>query len=531
MLPGMLKKVDSAAELGVFRYVNAEKAPLYRAIMRLFVDAKQRFALHLKPEEVVSGLRDESVAPGLACVEQVEAEAALTQLKEWGNLKAHADSAEVRTVQDFMRAHLLYQLSAEGEAAEGALAFYREQIEQPGELQVAALDDISALLSELTELLGQPTLDVQKVHTSCTALYARFDGLAARARQFMGSVQRAIDLQEGDVQAFLAYKGKLIEYLERFIGELIVKSPLIASRIIAVDGAGMTRALDAIVARDVSDALDSQATTEERIRREWTTKWEGLRAWFFGNGGEPSQSERLRSRARSAIPDLLAVVADLNARRVRRSDRAEDFRTLARWFAECETDEQAHILWRSAFCLTPSRHLTIDAETLARRDETPVSPRTSWLDADALLISPHLRAVGRIRRFGRQPAIVDDSDAKRLLGNKLAEENRQLEEARRLIATGGLTRLSDFAVLPRGSFDLFLDCLGAALASQRDPAEPVVTTSSDGSLRVRLEPIPAAPSVCLNTHDGAFRGRDCRIRIEEAFKQAHVEADMESDAA
>jgi len=258
-------------------------------------------------------------------------------------------------------------------------------------------------------------------------------------------------------------------------------------------------------------------------------KWEGLRAWFFGEGVEPSQSERLRSRARSAIPDLLAVVADLNARRVRRSDRAEDFRTLARWFAECETDAQAHVLWRSAFCLTPARHLTIDADTLARRDEAPVSPRTSWLDADALLISPHLRAVGRVRRFGRQPSIVDDSEGKRLLGQKLAEEHRQLEEARRLIATGCLTHLSDFAVLPRGSFDLFLDCLGTALSAQGDPADPVETTSSDGSLLVCLEPVPDAPWVSLNTHDGAFRGRDCRIRIEEAFRDAEAEVDTEMD--
>ncbi len=392
-----------------------------------------------------------------------------------------------------------------------------------------------ALLAELSDLLERPTLDVQKAHTSCTALYTRFDGLAARARQFMGSVQRAIDLQEGDVQAFLAYKEELIEYLERFIGELIVKSPRIARLIAVVEDAGMMKALDAMVARDISDVLDARAATEQRIRREWMMKWEGLRAWFFGVGNEPSQAERLRNRARAAIPDLLAVVADLNARRVRRSDRAEDFRTLARWFAECETDEQAHVLWRSAFCLSPSRHLTIDADTLVQRDEAPIPPRTSWLDADALLISPHLRAIGRVRRFGRQASIVDDSGAKQLLGQALAEEQRQMEKARGLIATGRLTHLSDFAALERNSLDLFLDCLGAALASQRDPGQPVETTSSDGSLCVRLEPVPDAAWVCLRTSEGEFHGRDCRIRIAETFadtdSKSPVDRPLESGVA
>jgi uncharacterized protein (TIGR02677 family) len=522
MLPNVQHESEHDAMLDVFRYVNAEKAAFYRAIMQCFVEAKLRFAIHMKPEEITEALRKRTLS-GQTPLEQTEVETALTQLKEWGNLKAHADSSEVRTVTDFMRAHLLYQLSAEGEAAERALEFYREQIEQPGELQTVALADIESLLSELADLLSKPELDVQKVHVSCTALYARFDGLAARARQFMGSVQRAIDLQEGDVQAFLAYKEKLIEYLERFIGELIVKSPRIASLIREVEKVGMSQALEAVVARDVSDVLDTQSAAEARIRSEWTLKWEGLRAWFFGSTGEPSQAERLRSRARSAIPDLLAVVADLNARRVRRSDRAEDFRTLAHWFAECNTDAEAHILWRSAFCLSPSRHLTIDAQTLARRDEAPVSPRTSWLDADPLLISPHLRAVGRVRSFGRQPAIVDDSDAKTLLGQTLAEEQRQFEAARRIIATDGPIHLSDFAELEHDSLELFLDCLGAALAAQGEPDHPVGTTSSDGSLRIRLEPIPDAAWVCLQTHEGALHGRDCRIHIEEAFQDTEAE--------
>ena len=36
----------------------------------------------------------------------------------------------------------------------------------------------------------------------------------------MGSLQRTIDLYELDVDAFRAYKDRLIEYLERFIKDL-----------------------------------------------------------------------------------------------------------------------------------------------------------------------------------------------------------------------------------------------------------------------------------------------------------------------
>jgi Protein of unknown function (DUF2397) len=44
----------------------------------------------------------------------------------------------------------------------------------------------------------------------------------------MGSLQRTIDLQHADEEAFITYKDRLIRYLERFVGYLQVKSADIA---------------------------------------------------------------------------------------------------------------------------------------------------------------------------------------------------------------------------------------------------------------------------------------------------------------
>src|SRR2546430_2048334 len=45
--------------------------------------------------------------------------------------------------------------------------------------------------------------------------------------------------------------------------------------------------------------------------------WTGLRGWFLGRPDSPSQAEVLRSRARAAIPALLAAVAGIHERRTR----------------------------------------------------------------------------------------------------------------------------------------------------------------------------------------------------------------------
>src|SRR3954464_7329165 len=129
---------DGASDLrlvSVFSHLNAEKAPLYRAILQVFMEAKESFALHLRPADIRAGLRysgllDESEAGSL--------EAALAQLCDWRNLEAHRDTAEVATVEEFYRPRFLYQLATEGEAAERALAVFFETLQQPGELQTTA---------------------------------------------------------------------------------------------------------------------------------------------------------------------------------------------------------------------------------------------------------------------------------------------------------------------------------------------------------------------------------------------------------
>jgi len=49
------------------------------------------------------------------------------------------------------------------------------------------------------------------------SLVDRFEQLTSRAPSFMRGLQRTVDLHGISVEASLAYKEKLIKYLERFI--------------------------------------------------------------------------------------------------------------------------------------------------------------------------------------------------------------------------------------------------------------------------------------------------------------------------
>ena len=157
----------------VFSYVTSEKAALYAGVMRAFMEARERFELHLRPGDVQEILH----AHAASLPDGPSLDAALSQLCDWGNLECHPDTADVATVEDFYRQRFLYQLTQGGEAAERALALFHETVARPGELQAAALGDIRTQLAELEGLASRDDPDQAKTFLALQALRGRFESL------------------------------------------------------------------------------------------------------------------------------------------------------------------------------------------------------------------------------------------------------------------------------------------------------------------------------------------------------------------
>jgi uncharacterized protein (TIGR02677 family) len=501
----------SSSSSDLFRHVAADKVTLYRAIMDVFAAAKRQYRLQLRPDEVLA----EADWGGHAPPTPEEVAAALAQLAAWGNLEAQEDMSRKSTLNDFYRAHSLYRLSRGGEAVEAGLEAFGQQMRQRAELQTVALEDIDNRLRALKRLLDEVTpdasLDVAKAHETLRDLVRVFDDLTRNAQAFMAGVARSLELQQAESSVLAAYKRRLIEYLERFMGDLIRRADAIARTLRELTGM-IDEALRHVAEREARDAApgDAEERADEIRRRHdvWRERWRGLCGWFLNNGSEPPQAELLRARARSAIPQLLNAIAAVNERRSGRSDRSADFRVLACWFAACESDEAAHRLARAAFALNPARHFSLET---AAEEETP--PGASWLDAPPLTINPRLREYGEAAPRGRMVSIRDRSRERSMMAQQLAEEARQVEAARQRLATGQPIRLSELGELDSPAFDLFLGLLGEALAEQHSPEQTVERQSGDGLLLIRLEPLAADSHAEIRTPNGVFSGRDHLLTI------------------
>ncbi len=510
---------DPTEDLGVFRHATAEKVGLYRAVLDAFVAAKERFALHLRPRDVLP-----AVKAALPEADEGAVEAALEQLVVWGNLRSYADTTEVTTVEEFHRKRLLFALTREGEAAERALEAFHRYVRAPGELKAAALDDIEAHLKALRELLSHPELDGEKIYRELEALRGRFTELAEQAQIFVAGLRRAVDLNDAEESVFLKYKERLVDYLRGFIGALTMRSASISELLETLDGSTLHRMLDAAAARATKDRLDATPEAEAEMRRIWAERWRGLRAWFLPEAGSPSQAQLLRHFALDAIPALLRAIAHLHDRRVQRTDRREDFRTLARWFA-ADDDASAHRLARVAFGMAPARHLTVNAETLVAWEEAGTTGATPWASAPPMRIAPRMRQTGHYTKRGRKEKVVDRSAGKAALAELALREAEELERVRRSLATAGRVRASDLATLDRVSFGLFLDLLGAAYAARARDASRMEALSADGSLRIVVEPIDGATTARIETAIGTLVVPEAWVTIEDVLRAYQAAAE------
>lgn len=484
----------------LFRHVSAEKSALYRTIMGTFAAANRVYRLQLRPDEVLAEAEWTTPPPAIE-----EIQAALVQLTTWGNLESQPDTARVASLSDYYRARFLYRLTRGGEAVEAALAVFVQTIRRRAELQSVALEDIASRLLALRALASESEPDEVKVHEVLRDLVRVFEDLVENAQAFIAGIGRTIELQRADINAVIAYKQRLISYLDRFIGDLVSRSTVIAQHITAMDPQ-IQPLLVQTAKREARNAAPDegfeQADAMTIAWKAWRERWKGLRGWFVSEGHKPSQAELLRSKARAAIPQLLGAIAAINERRGGRSDRSADFRMLASWFAACENDTQAHRLARAAFALNSARHFSLVPEA----QNVPASTR--WADAPPVRIHPRLREYGEASPRGPLPSVRDRGHERDVLRHQVAEEHRQVEAARARLANGKGVRLSALGHLDAQAFQLFLNLLGEALAAQSNPDETVERSTADGLLRICLMPLGAGTFAQIVTDAGIFAGRD-----------------------
>jgi uncharacterized protein (TIGR02677 family) len=215
----MSGQFEIATHQDLFRHVTADNAVLYRCVLDVCAAAERQLLLYVPPSEILAQARwpnDLPTAPELDLI--------LDKLTEWGNLDCQADNSRVTSLGGFYRRRMLYRLSKGGVPVEMALSAFAKEMQRRGELQTVALEDIGKSLLTLIQLGQSNDPDIAKIYEPLNGLMTVFNNMAETARAFMAGVLRGVDLQDGDVNAVLNYKQRLIDYIRQFVGDLVSRS-------------------------------------------------------------------------------------------------------------------------------------------------------------------------------------------------------------------------------------------------------------------------------------------------------------------
>jgi len=508
----------------VFRYVTAENAPNYRALLEVFVEAKERYLIELRPAEVRDGLARSGLHFERAgeLDQERHLDNHLDQLVAWGNLQRAHDTAAVARVEDFYRRRFLYRLTPAGEAAHRAVREVEATVGRSGALQTSMLVEVRDALEAVAS--AARTSDAPALVRALHRLHAAFESLTAEANLFLGELDRHAGEGRVEEAHFLAYKHALLAYLGRFVEDLRHLRPEIAERFGEADSLGPDRFLEAAVAAaDLPPALPGEDPAARWVADQ-RGRWDGVRAWFSEAAPGGPRVDRLHGAARAAVVKLTRSLERLVERRSRPADRAADFRILARWFAACASDDEAHALWVTAFGLHPARHFTIEED-----DPDRIRPEASWWDAEPVEIPVRLRTHGTVTRPGRPPPALDFSDGRAWLAALRRRQRGEAEAALARFEGRGPLRLSALGAISEAELAQLLALLDEALSAPPAADGSRRARTADGRLEIGLRRPEREDWVTVEAPAGRLRCLDYELEVAAVVGPVRLRAAGEEE--
>ncbi len=505
---GLDHQAEPDGRLTILSYVLADKAHLYKSVMRVFMEARARYQLHRRPSEVIASLR--AAGYEVSVEEEAHIEETLEQLVQWGNLTKTQQTSGARTLEEWRQRRFLYQITTDGERAEHHLCQLMDALSDQGSLQRVMLRAVLENLRAVASEAETPAPDPDKLYRLLIDLRSQFNSLTENASAFLISVSRALDATAVDSSAFQAYKLPLLAYIETFIEELTRLSPPIVRVIRQIQGREPGRMFQLAASANDVPQLDGTRRDESVA---FGIQWQGLCGWFIGAPSQPANSDALRDEARAAVNRMLSILTRLAEARSGRLSRRTDLVALAKRFDALRDDEEAHQLFKATFGLFSARHLDVVNQEEELDLERLERPKESWWESAPVAVPIRLRETGPYSRLGRAAAVDDLSLNKQRLAKKSEKERLERQTALTALVGQGPVRVSSLGWLDLEQFDALVELLAFTLAKPRSDGDVTIGQSRDGALEILLAWPANDAWTCIETSIGRLQMPDYRIEI------------------
>lgn len=481
----------------LFRYVTADLATEYLAVMDLFTDS-------LLADLSASDIHERLARAGLTLTPE-DVEARCDQLLAWGNLVKSVRDTRVTTIAAYLRSRARYQPSKLGGMVHRQVRDLMAEANGVREVARELLGGMSDTLAAIVRAAQARDARDDQLAADVSTLFASHQLFADSVSEFYGYLPTVLTRYDLAGEDYATFKTLLVDYVHLVSADVSRHAPTIARLLSDLDE-HLEYVLTTLAPTAALQNVDGSAAKRSpgRVR----TDWDALNAYYRAQDGR-SKPDELRKATELALNQLLANAKRMLAAAGTGVSRHADLLRLARWFA-IAGDGDAHAIFDAVFGMYPARHVSSGPE-----EGDTGSAGTSWWVSDPVDVPVSLRERGDRTARGRSSPVPDPGlEAVRL------QMDADQEAADRAAASGELTSAGDLdgARLSPAARDILLELLASALAVGAMPdldGDVIVTTDPDLGVDLHVRATPGASTQTVSP-DGVLRIDDVALSVHPA---------------
>lgn len=326
-------------------YLSADKAELYRAVMRLLYNEKEMFNSQLSKNEIIEKIRQRSEFTDLT---DDELENALKQLTAWGNIVPMQDLREPATIEEYKRKLYRYSISEYAIKIERMTVELENLFSEGNVLSSSLLKRIYGYLLETDKILNSNNL--KEINEWWRNLLEDFNRLDQNFSDYVHAFYSANGEKMLHSIDFIRHKDKFVGYLREFIRVLQKYSGDIEKALIEINADKKEELLNKILQSEMEiPRTASEAYDTDIIKDKLYIKWDNLFDWFVSTESKRSRCSTAMEYTDEIIRKILNNAVMLMQLQNLGISRKQDYRQYMRMFAECTDIDEAHCLSAHVF--------------------------------------------------------------------------------------------------------------------------------------------------------------------------------------
>lgn len=382
-------------------YLTAQNTVLYRTIMRILYDEKEKFNSQLSEEYIYNRLKEHCEFEDCD-IEKVKS--AMSQLTAWGSVLPMQDLKKVSTIEEYKNKIYKYSLTERAVKIERMTIELENMFTETNTISSSLLVRINDAVCTIENIIIKN--DHKAINEWWKNLQEDFKRLDRNFSDYLHSFYSVSGHKMMTSIDFILHKDKFVEYLRDFIQVLQRNSSLIENNLIRINSTLKEKMLCMVV----SSEMELPRTNTGKIDKEYIEdmvrgQWNSLYNWFVSENGRESTSNMAMEYTDEIIRKILNNAVMLMQLQNAGISRKQDYNKFMKMFAECDDINKAHCLSAHVFGVMNTSHYKFNS--LAQTDSiydnaSAVSPQVFEIKPRTRTYKPKIKTDGFISKASQK---------------------------------------------------------------------------------------------------------------------------------